>query len=65
MSLPLNSLYTGGTCNNFKKVCSQFLKFNRTQDAICVTKAGSGARQKMKFQTKYLVSLEQGTFLHI
>ena len=43
-------MYTGGTCNNFKKVCSQFLKFNWTQDAICVQKVEEELVKKWKFR---------------
>ena len=62
MSLPLNSLYTGGTCNNFKKVCSQFSKFNITQDAICVEKVVAELVKKMKIRQNTWFPCNRGPF---
>ena len=62
MSLPLNSLYTSGTCNNFKKVCSQFLKFNRTQDAICVQKVEADIVKKWNFRQNTWFPWNRGPF---
>ena len=61
MLLSLNSLYTGGTCNNFKKVCSQFLKFNRTQDAFCV-KVERELVKKWNFRQNTWFSWNRGPF---
>ena len=62
MSLPLNSLYTGWTCNNFKKVCSQFLKFNRTQDALCVQKVEVELVKKWNFRQNTWFPSNRGPF---
>ena len=62
MSLPLNSLYTGGTCKNFKKVCLQFLKFNRTQDAICVQKVEVELAIKWNFRQNTWFPWNRGPF---